>query len=104
MCASAAIDEARFLAAFLRELDHAAQLTGPRTGAKHLLRRRHALFDGARDRRRDPRPHRRSYGRSRPDAEITLEANPGSVEAGRFRGYAACRRQSRLARRAVAQR
>ena len=56
---------------------------------KHLLRRRHAIADGARDRRRHPRPHRRRFGRSRPDAEITLEANPTSVEAGRFRGYRA---------------
>ena len=36
------------------------------------------------------------------DAEITLEANPTSVEAARFRGYRDRRRQSRVARRAGA--
>ena len=82
------IDEARFLAAYLRELDHTASAHRPAHGGKHLLRRRHALAHGARDRRRDPRSHRESCGRIAPDAEITLEANPGSVEAGRFRGYA----------------
>ena len=35
-----------------------------------------------------------------PNAEITLEANPTSVEATRFRGYRAGGGQSRLARRA----
>ena len=39
-----------------------------------------------------------------PDAEITLEANPTSVEAERFRGYRAAGDQPRVARRAGAQR
>ena len=38
------------------------------------------------------------------DVEVTLEANPTSVEAERFRGYPRRRRQSRLARRAGARR
>ena len=39
--------------------------------------------------RRDPRRHRASTGRVAPDVEVTLEANPTSVEATRFRGYRA---------------
>ena len=39
--------------------------------------------------RRDPRRHRASTGASRPSVEVTLEANPTSVEATRFRGYRA---------------
>ena len=56
---------------------------------QHLPRRRHAVADGA------ARRSARSSMRSRelwpvaPDAEITLEANPDSVEAERFRGYRA---------------
>ena len=46
----------------------------------------------------------RGSGRSSAGAEITLEANPSSVEAARFRGYRARRRQPRVARRAVARR
>ena len=38
--------------------------------------------------RRHPRRHRQALGRAA-GAEITLEANPSSVEAGRFRGYRA---------------
>jgi oxygen-independent coproporphyrinogen-3 oxidase len=80
------VDETRFLAAFLREIDHAAAETGPREVASIFfgggtpslmapstvaaiidhLARRYSLASGA---------------------EITLEANPSSVEAGRFRGY-----------------
>ena len=39
-----------------------------------------------------------------PDVEVTLEANPTSVEATRFRGLSRGRRQSRVARRAGARR
>ncbi len=56
---------------------------------QHLLRRRHAVADGAGERRRHPRAHRRSCGPSHRDAEVTLEANPTSVEAERFAGYRA---------------
>ena len=52
-----------------------------------LLRRRHPEPDAAGDRRRGDRRDRATAGRWPPDAEITLEANPTSVEAGRFRGY-----------------
>ncbi len=54
----------------------------------HLLRRRHAVADAARDRRRDPRRDRQHWTIA-PDVEVTLEANPTSVEATRFRGYRA---------------
>jgi oxygen-independent coproporphyrinogen-3 oxidase len=81
------IDEARFLAAYLRDLDHAAQLSGPRTvqsiffggGTPSLM------APGTVAAILDRIAHLWSIA---PDAEITLEANPGSVEAGRFRGYA----------------
>ena len=87
-----------------REIAHRAALTPGAQGALDLLRRRHAVADA---RRRpcgailDASP---SIGRIEPSAEITLEANPTSVEAGRFRGYRARRRQPRLDRRAGAQR
>ena len=58
-------------------------------GHQHLPRRRHAVADGAGDGRRDPRRDRQRTGRVAPDAEVTLEANPSSVEAERFRGYRA---------------
>jgi oxygen-independent coproporphyrinogen-3 oxidase len=57
-------------------------------GSSICLRRRHAVADAARDRRRDPRHHRQALDRRR-DVEVTLEANPTSVEATRFRGYRA---------------
>ena len=44
------------------------------------------------------------HWRVAPDVEVTLEANPTSVEATRFPGYRAGRRQPRLARRAGARR
>ena len=69
---------------------------------EHLLRRRHAVADGARDGRRDPRRDRPALAVA-PDAEITLEANPTSVEASAFAAIAppasiasrsACRRST----------
>jgi oxygen-independent coproporphyrinogen-3 oxidase len=82
------IDEARFLAGYLKELAHFAaraparivssiffgggtpSLMGPRTVA--------AILDGI-----------ARHWSVAPDAEITLEANPTSVEAENFAGYAA---------------
>ena len=82
------IDEARFLAAFLKELEHWATLAPGRTvtsiffgGGTPSLMSTHtvgSVLD--------------AIGRHwavEPGAEITLEANPSSVEAGRFRGYRA---------------
>jgi putative oxygen-independent coproporphyrinogen III oxidase len=82
------VDEDAFLGAYLRELDHAAALTGPRNvdsiffggGTPSLMAPATvaALID-----------HVARLWTVDQGAEITLEANPGSVEAGRFRGYAA---------------
>jgi len=82
------IDEARFLAALLRELEHWAALAPGRRvgsvffggGTPSLMRPAtvSALID--------------AIARHWPldaGAEITLEANPSSVEAARFRGYRA---------------
>ena len=81
------IDEARFLAAFLRELSTGGAGTGPR-GDQHF-------FGGGTPSLMEPATVGAildaiaGTGRWTPDAEVTLEANPSSVEAGRFRGYRA---------------
>jgi oxygen-independent coproporphyrinogen-3 oxidase len=81
-------DEGRFLKSYLRELDHVRALTGRRTvssiflggGTPSLMQpaTTAALLD-------------RIAGLWGIDAqaEITIEANPGSVEAARFAGYRA---------------
>jgi putative oxygen-independent coproporphyrinogen III oxidase len=82
------IDEARFLAAYLAELEHAAGLTGPR-------RVQSIFFGGGTPSLMAPATVAAILDRIGAlwtidaHAEITLEANPGSVEAARFRGYAA---------------
>ncbi|HKH95981.1 MAG TPA: radical SAM family heme chaperone HemW [Beijerinckiaceae bacterium] len=81
-------DEERFVAAFRREIGHAAALAPGRTvgsvffggGTPSLMRPETvgAILD--------------AIGAAwpvEPGAEVTLEANPTSVEAGRFRGYRA---------------
>ncbi len=81
------IDEARFLAAYLRELETTAALTGPRTVAS-------IFFGGGTPSLMAPQTVAAILDRIAelwtmvPGAEITLEANPGSVEAARFAGYA----------------
>jgi putative oxygen-independent coproporphyrinogen III oxidase len=81
------IDEPRFLAAYLRELEHTAALTGPRDVAS-------IFFGGGTPSLMRPQTVAAILDRIaelwsiEPGAEITLEANPGSVEAGRFKGYA----------------
>lgn len=81
-------DEARFLAAFRRELE----ATAGRIGARHVS----SIFIGG----GTPSLMQPSTVAGildaiarlwdvAPDAEITLEANPNSVEAERFRGYRA---------------
>jgi oxygen-independent coproporphyrinogen-3 oxidase len=80
------VDEERFLAAFLRELDHTAGLFGPQKvasiffgGGTPSLMEAHtvgAIIDRI--------AHLWTVD---PNAEITLEANPGSVEAQGFSGY-----------------
>ncbi len=80
------VDEARFLSAFLREIDTAAGDTGPREVAS-------IFFGGGTPSLMAPSTvariidHIGTRYRLGRDAEITLEANPSSVEAGRFRGY-----------------
>jgi oxygen-independent coproporphyrinogen-3 oxidase len=79
-------DEARFLASYKRELDHVAERIGPR-------RVDSIFFGGGTPSLMQPETtaaiiaHIGHLWKIAPDAEITLEANPGSVEAGRFRGY-----------------
>ncbi len=81
------VDEARFLSAYLAELDHAARLTGPRTVQS-------IFFGGGTPSLMAPATVAAILDRIAQcwaidaNVEITLEANPGSVEAGRFRGYA----------------
>jgi len=82
------IDEARYVAAFSRELEHMASLAPNRVvssiffggGTPSLMKPE--TVGGILD----------AIGKVwtvQPDCEITLEANPTSVEAGRFRGYRA---------------
>jgi oxygen-independent coproporphyrinogen-3 oxidase len=80
------IDEPRFRAAFLRELEHWAELAPGRSvgsiffggGTPSLMHPATvgAVIDAI-----------ARHWTIAPGAEITLEANPSSVEAGRFRGY-----------------
>ena len=81
------IDEGRWLNAYLRELDRAAIEMPSRVvnavffggGTPSLMHPDTVAAIIARIRKHWPMSN---------DPEITLEANPGSVEAGRFRGYA----------------
>lgn len=85
---AAQIDHEAWLQAYLREIDrYAALLPGRRLdtvflggGTPSLMQPQ--VVDGILDRIRSSWP-------SEGDVEVTLEANPGSVEAGRFRDYAA---------------
>jgi putative oxygen-independent coproporphyrinogen III oxidase len=84
----AEIDEARWRRALLAELDHFAA----RTGARPLTS---LFFGGGTPSLMDPATVGAVIDRAAerfgfaPDAEITLEANPGSADAGRFAGYRA---------------
>lgn len=81
-------DQARFAAAFDSEMAHAAALTGPREVASVFL-------GGGTPSLMEPATVEAVLGSVArhwslaTDAEITLEANPTSVEADRFRGYRA---------------
>jgi putative oxygen-independent coproporphyrinogen III oxidase len=82
------VDAARWTRALMRDLEHQAELTAGRTvgsmffggGTPSLMPPETvaALLDGV-----------RSHWALMPDAEITLEANPNSAEAERFRAFAA---------------
>jgi oxygen-independent coproporphyrinogen-3 oxidase len=79
-------DEARFVSAFAREIAHRAALTPGR-------KVRSVFFGGGTPSLMAPRTVGTildaiaKHWKMEPGAEITLEANPTSVEAGRFRGY-----------------
>jgi oxygen-independent coproporphyrinogen-3 oxidase len=81
-----AFDEADFVAAYAAEIAHFARLAPGRTV-------RSIFFGGGTPSLMEPRSVAAiidAVGRHwsiAPDAEVTLEANPTSVEAGRFRGY-----------------
>ena len=85
---SGGIDEARFLAAYLRELRHWAELApGRKVGSIFIGGGTPSLMSAA-----TVGAILNEIGRLWPvdaAAEITLEANPSSVEAGRFRDYRA---------------
>ncbi|TCQ11722.1 oxygen-independent coproporphyrinogen-3 oxidase [Rhizobium sp. PP-F2F-G36] len=82
------VDQARYVSAFLREMEEARRLSGPRTVTSIFL-------GGGTPSLMDPATvDAIMNGIARfwhvPDGiEITLEANPSSVEATRFRGYRA---------------
>ncbi len=82
------IDEERFLKAYLTELDHMAGLTGPRDV-------RSVFLGGGTPSLMQPATVAAILNRIAlnwrlgDDAEITLEANPTSVEADRFAGFRA---------------
>lgn len=80
------IDEERFRNAYLAELDHMKGLTGPREVLS-------IFFGGGTPSLMPPETTAAILDRIAknwsvsPDAEITLEANPTSVEANRFKGF-----------------
>ncbi|WP_343062263.1 radical SAM family heme chaperone HemW [Hyphomicrobium methylovorum] len=81
-------DEAQFLAAYKREIDWVAESIGPRRVTS-------IFFGGGTPSLMQPQTtaaileHIGKRWSIADDAEITLEANPGSVEAERFRGFRA---------------
>jgi len=80
------VDESRFVRAFQSEIAATAERIGPRTVST-------IFFGGGTPSLMQPQTVQTildSIGKHwsiAPDAEVTLEANPTSVEAGRFRGY-----------------
>lgn len=82
------VDQARFTSAFLAEMETMRNLTGPRTvtsifmggGTPSLMEPRtvEAILDGI-----------ARFWHVPAGIEVTMEANPSSVEADRFRGYRA---------------
>ena len=82
------VDQARWRRALLQELEHWAERSGPR-GLTSIF------FGGGTPSLMAPETAAAVIEKAAalwglaPDAEITLEANPGSAEAGRFAGYRA---------------
>ena len=85
---AAALDHDQWRKAYLAELDHFAKETGGRTVTS-------VFFGGGTPSLMDPATVEAVLGRIArdwnlpADAEITLEANPGAVDAERFKGFAA---------------
>ncbi|MEI4471894.1 radical SAM family heme chaperone HemW [Frigidibacter sp. MR17.24] len=83
---SAQIDQQRWKRAYLSEIERLGRETGPRVLDT-------VFFGGGTPSLMDPElvaaiiDKIRATWPMRNDVEITLEANPGSIEAGRFRGY-----------------
>lgn len=81
------IDQSRWLRAYISEIDRYAEQVGGRRLAS-------VFFGGGTPSLMDPEvvhgviDRIRHHWPAANDIEITLEANPGSVEAGRFAGYA----------------
>jgi oxygen-independent coproporphyrinogen-3 oxidase len=81
-----AIDQGRWRAALLRELAHYAEQTAGRTVTS-------VFFGGGTPSLMEPETTAavidavRQHWKTQPDLEITLEANPTSVETDRFRGF-----------------
>ena len=97
----AAIDEPRFLRAFAGRdrRDRGARARPHRV--EHLPRRRHAVADAARDRRRDPRRHRQALDRARP----TSRSRSKPIRpASRRRAFAAIARPASTASRSACRR
>jgi putative oxygen-independent coproporphyrinogen III oxidase len=96
-------DEDRFLAAYKRELDAVAEMLGSAPSPRSCTQRGEGMgrtvssifFGGGTPSLMKPATtaaileHIAKLWTVSPTAEITLEANPGSVEAGRFKGYRA---------------
>ncbi|MBO6508474.1 MAG: radical SAM protein, partial [Roseibium sp.] len=80
------VDQERFAAAFEKELSYFADLTGGKTVQS-------IFFGGGTPSLMEPATVARILDKIsdlwtvEADAEISLEANPSSVEAGRFKGY-----------------
>ncbi len=80
-------DDTRYVDALLRDLDaESAARARPRAGER-VHRRRHAELVLRRGDRAAARGHTRAPRISTPSVEVTLEANPGAVEAARFAEY-----------------
>ncbi|HZH44997.1 MAG TPA: radical SAM family heme chaperone HemW [Roseococcus sp.] len=86
----AGVDHARFRAALRRELAHAAAGLGPQLGRRPLAS---IFFGGGTPSLMEPETvaaliaDARALFDAAPDIEITLEANPTSVEIGRLRAF-----------------
>ena len=97
----AAIDEPRFLRAFEAEIAATAARVARPHRVEHLLRRRHAVADAARDRRRDPRRHRQALDASPP----TSRSRSKPIRpASRRRAFAAIARPASTACRSACRR